>query len=144
MSTLSDKTDRPPLRLTSEIYERLSQLVEVAADRQPEVAAYLGEEIERAEIVPDDALEPDVVTMGSHVVFRDPAINEEWSATLVYPVDESLDNGRISVLTPIGAALIGVAAGQSITYYTRSGEPRTLKVLRVGRDGRARARDVPS
>ena len=52
--------------------------------------------------------------------------------TLVYPTAADVAAGRISVLTPVGAALIGLSAGQSMAFETPSGEPRSLTVLEVG------------
>ncbi|MBN9025916.1 MAG: GreA/GreB family elongation factor, partial [Rhizobiales bacterium] len=54
--------------------------------------------------------------------------------TLVYPENADIGQGRISVLTPIGAALIGVGVGESISWETRNGELKRLTVLQVGGD----------
>jgi regulator of nucleoside diphosphate kinase len=51
--------------------------------------------------------------------------------TLVYPAEADIAEGRISVLTPVGTALIGLRAGQSITWRTRDGRKQVLTVLRV-------------
>ena len=53
------------------------------------------------------------------------------TVTLVYPRDADISRGRVSVLTPVGAALIGVSAGDSITWETRTGELRKLTVLKI-------------
>ena len=52
--------------------------------------------------------------------------------TLVYPAQADISQGKISVLTPVGTALIGLRAGHSITWDTRTGETRRLTVLKVG------------
>ena len=70
----------------------------------------------------------DVVRMGSHVHCRTGDGNER-ELELVYPADADIDCGRISVMTPIGTALIGLASGQSITWQTR--RLQTLTVLSV-------------
>ena len=72
--------------------------------------------------------------MESEVTFRDDATGSQKQVTLVYPKAADIDAGRISVLTPIGAALIGLSAGQAISFDNtlrrteiphRPGRPRT-------------------
>ena len=62
--------------------------------------------------------------MESEVIFRDDATGLQKRVTLVYPKSADIEEGRISVLTPIGAALIGLAAGQAISFVAPSGELR--------------------
>lgn len=69
--------------------------------------------------------------MESEVTFRDDATGLQKQVTLVYPNAADIDAGRVSVLTPIGAALIGLSAGQAISFETPSGEQRSLTVLDV-------------
>ena len=72
-----------------------------------------------------------VVGMESEVIFKDDATGVQKQVTLVYPKSADIEAGRISVLTPIGAALIGLAAGQAISFPTPSGELRSLTVVEV-------------
>jgi regulator of nucleoside diphosphate kinase len=69
--------------------------------------------------------------MGSRVRFRDDVTGQERTLTLAYPEDADISSGRISVLTPVGAALIGLSVGQSIEWETASGGLRSLTVLEV-------------
>ena len=69
--------------------------------------------------------------MGCRIEFRDNATGKVQTVTLVYPGEADIARGRISVLTPIGAALIGLSAGQSIDWETRSGSIKRLTVLDV-------------
>lgn len=110
---------------------RLSKLVEAAATTFPTTADFLAREIERAEVVPDDELSRDVVRMGTRVRFRDDASLQEREVTLVYPEAADVTAGKISVLTPIGAALIGLAVSQTIEFRTPAGGRRSLTVLEV-------------
>ena len=126
------RTELPPITLRRSDRERLGVLAEAAAEKYPVTADFLAGEIERATIVPDADPLPGIVGMESHVTFRDDISGQEKHVTLVYPTAADVDAGRISVLTPIGAALIGLSAGQSITFETPSGEPRSLTVLSVG------------
>lgn len=81
----------------------------------------------RARIVEKAA--PTLVTMGAHVSFRDEDSGEVRDVTLVYPKDQDLAQGRLSVLTPVGRALLGLTAGQSIPWRTRDGRWKTLTVV---------------
>ena len=69
--------------------------------------------------------------MESGVSFRDDATGQTKEVVLVYPKDADIASGRISVTTPIGAALIGLSAGQAISFETPSGDSRSLTVLEV-------------
>ena len=91
---------------------------------------FRSKELERARVVPPREVAADVVTMGSRVLFEDDA-GETHDVTLVYPEDADMEEHRMSVLTPVGAALIGLKVGQSIHWRTRNDEDRILKVLKV-------------
>jgi regulator of nucleoside diphosphate kinase len=69
--------------------------------------------------------------MGSFVEFRDDESGRVRTVQLVFPADADMEADRISVLTPIGAALIGLSEGQSIEWRTRGGDWKTLTVLKV-------------
>jgi len=121
---------KPPITLTVKDYERLSLLARAAAARMPEVASVLSEELERAHVLAD-ARPQQTVCMGSEIEFRDDSTGKIQTVTLVYPGDADISQRRISVLTPVGTALIGLSAGDSITWETRDGELRRLTVNRV-------------
>lgn len=87
-------------------------------------------ELERARVVEDDSVPPDVVRMGSAVRYMAGG-GAERVVTLVYPKDADIQNGRISVLTPVGTALLGLRTGQSITWVTRDGRKQVLTVKSV-------------
>jgi regulator of nucleoside diphosphate kinase len=82
--------------------------------------------------VPSAHVLPGLVTMGSKVSFRDDTTGQERTVLLVYPDEADVSEGKISVLTPIGAALIGLSIGQSIEWQTPAGGWRSLTVLRAG------------
>ena len=120
----------PAITLGAGDFSRLDQLASAAEYKLPEVAAFLGQELERAQVVPPREVGSDVVTMGSRVVFEDDS-GETHDVTLVYPEEADMGKNRLSVLTPVGAALIGLKVGQSIRWRTRTDAERTLKVLTV-------------
>ena len=121
----------PTITLTESVHERLSELASAASNRLPEVAEYLERELDRAGVVSDDALPPSTVTIGSHVTFMDCDTDQRHSVTLVWPQAEDALRHRLSVMTPVGAALIGLRAGQSIGWQNRIGAWRRLKVEAV-------------
>ena len=121
----------PPITLNTVDAERLLRLADIARRRFPNTAEFLSREVERANVVSPSQILPGVAAMGSEVEFRDDTTGQVRRVTLAYPHEADLDAGRISVLTPIGAALIGLSVSQSIEWETPLGERRSLTVLRV-------------
>jgi regulator of nucleoside diphosphate kinase len=121
----------PAITLTKADSDRLSRLVEAAADTFPRTADFLGREINRAQVIESVQALPGLVTMDSEIEFRDDVTDQVRTVRLVYPQDADVSAGRISVLTPVGAALIGLSAGQSIEWETPTGGRRSLTVLSV-------------
>jgi regulator of nucleoside diphosphate kinase len=123
---------RPPIVLTASDRERLFALVgSVPTTGDMEVACFLREEIERADVAPDNIAPNSVVRLGCDVKFVDHADARIQRAQLVFP-EEALLRHCISVLSPIGSALIGLGPGQSIRW-TDQGRERSLAVLEVRR-----------
>ncbi len=120
----------PQITLTSRDFEQLSMLASAAASRMPDLANVLLDELERAHVLAEGRPEQ-TVCMDCEVAFRDESTGRVQQVTLVYPGEADISNGKISVLTPIGTALIGVRVGDSITWETRTGEIRKLTVLKV-------------
>jgi regulator of nucleoside diphosphate kinase len=121
---------KPRIAITAKDYEDLSLLARAAESQTPDLASVLLDELERAEILAEGATER-AVGMGSEVEFRDDTTRKVQTVVLVYPNEADISLGRISILTPIGTALIGLGAGDSITWETRTGEVRQLTVLKV-------------
>ena len=122
---------KPRITLTSADYEKLSVLANAAAHTMPEIAAELAEELDRAHVLPMGRHPDDTVCMGCEVDFRDDMTGRVQTVTLVYPQQADISKGMISVLTPIGTALIGLPVGKSIDWTTRTGETKRLTVLKV-------------
>ena len=99
---------KPRIALPREDLDRLSNLAAVAKRAMPEVADYLEHELERARAIPAGKPSDHVVRMGSRVEYRDEATGAVHNVTLVYPADSDIGQNLISVLTPIGAALVGL------------------------------------
>ena len=117
---------RPPIHMIDAEAETLADLALSIERRMPAVSALLLREAGRARLHKPANIPADVVTMGSVVTFVDAASGAPRTVTLVYPSDADIAEGRISILTPVGAALIGLRAGQSILW-----PDRTLTVLGV-------------
>jgi regulator of nucleoside diphosphate kinase len=90
--------------------------------------------MDRAEVVAAGLVPDDVVRMGSTVEFCSDT-GEQRRVTLVFPGDADIAMGKISILTPIGTALIGLKVGQSITWVTRGGQEHQLTVAHVSQQG---------
>lgn len=121
----------PRIKVTAEDYERLSGLASAAMDRMPDLAGYLSDELDRAQVMRAARSALGFVRMGSEVEFRDDTTGKVQAVSLVYPGKADIGQGRISVLTPIGAALLGLSKGQSIDWATRTGAAKRLTVLAV-------------
>jgi regulator of nucleoside diphosphate kinase len=124
-------TELPPIALTRGDAEKLTRLADHATGQFAQAGDFLAREIDRAEIIEEFERLPGLVTMGSRVTFRDDVTGQVRTVTLVYPDEADLSEGRISVLTPVGAALIGLSVNQSIEWDTVSGGRRSLTVLSV-------------
>jgi len=132
----------PPVVLDAAYVERLEGLASSAMQHAPEVGDRLFQEIERATVLPSREVPSNVVNIGSDVTFRDNVADRVQTVSLELPQDADIAQRRISVLTPIGAALIGLAEGTSIEWETRDGETRQLTVMKVKPSG-ANARSRP-
>ena len=124
------KDQKPTIIVSDRDQSRLTTLATDALERFPQAAQELLSEMERAAVVNAEAVPPNVVQMGSGVVFRSDN-GETRRVRLVFPGQADIAAGRISILTPIGAALIGLSEGQSIAWKTRDGRLRQLTILAV-------------
>jgi regulator of nucleoside diphosphate kinase len=122
---------RPPIHLLAAESDMVASLALQAEHRFPVVAAMLLEEIERAELHEAGTLPETAVTIGSQVDFVDEKSSQLRSVELVLPASANIAEGRISILTPMGAALYGLTAGQSIDWPDLDGHGRRIRILRV-------------
>lgn len=120
----------PAITLGQADHAKLNALAMAGLERMPDLADRLLEELERAKVVADGKVPESVVRMGSSVTYVTNA-GQEQTVTLVYPADADIEAGRVSVMTPIGTALIGLKAGQSITWRDRSDKRHKLTVVSV-------------
>src|SRR5687768_5964818 len=111
--------------------QRLEKLIEVAGGRNGaenhEYLRKLEHELELAETVAPEEVPGDVITMRSKVRLKDLTTGEEMVYTLVFPSEADFDEGKISVLAPVGTAMLGYRVGSRIEWQVPSG----LRRLRV-------------
>lgn len=120
--------DLPQIYLTQTDMDRLMKLVEANPGQRLEK---LERELVRANVVPRGEIPKDVVTMNSRVVFENETTGERREVTLVFPAHADIEAGRISVLVPVGTALLGLRAGQSIDWELPGGEKQRYKIVKV-------------
>lgn len=94
-------------------------------------AELLLRELMRADVVPADEIAPGTVVMHSEVTYRDRDSGETRTVVLVYPSERASLPNALSVLAPLGAALIGLSEGQSIAFDGVDGRARTVTVVKV-------------
>ena len=124
-----------PIQITVEDMHRLRRVVETHAGGVQDLAAEMLEsELDRAHVLSRSELPPGVVTMRSRVVYENVDTGERREAVLVYPAEADLSRSLISVLAPIGTALLGLSVGQSISWPVPSGRTRTIRVVSVAQE----------
>ncbi len=132
--------ESPSIVVTDRNLEALVGLMS-ASGRRKEVEA-LAAEIDRAHVVAATAIDRNVVTMNSRVRFQDEDSGECQEITLAYPHEADVTTNRISVLAPIGAALLGLTVGQVISWPVPGGPPRRFRIIDVPYQPEAAARSA--
>jgi regulator of nucleoside diphosphate kinase len=122
-------TTLPRIVLSRFDHERLERLLDKVGPR-PDLEA-LRAEIERAEIVEPEAVPASLVTMNSVVRFVDEDSGRESEVKLVFPGHADVESHRISVLAPVGSALLGLSVGDSLDWPLPEGRTRRLRVVAV-------------
>jgi len=126
-------TREPPITLVKADVDKLSKLAALRGNSP--IAAYLANELDRAHVVETFGPDGRVIRLGSRIVFRDTTKRDPSEITLVMPSEADIGKGRVSIMTPVGAALLGLGKGQAITFTLPKGEDRTLLVLEVDDPG---------
>jgi regulator of nucleoside diphosphate kinase len=131
MATVQAGHARPPIHLLAAESDMVATLALQAEHRQPVVASMLLEDIVRAELDVPETLPDTAVSLGSQVDFVDERTCQVRGVELVLPATANIAEGRISILTPMGAALYGLTAGQAIDWPDLDGHERRIRILRV-------------
>jgi len=136
MNHISSSTTEmlPPLVLASSIIDRLRGVAHAAMRHEPEIAEQLLAEIERADVASPEAIPATVVGIGNWVTYQDMSSGSIRPIQLVLPHETHTASQRISVVSPIGAALIGLSVGQVMKWHLHDQQVRQLMVLNVSSD----------
>jgi len=130
MTSKNANRRKPAISVSDIDYPRLMRLAEAIADQSPALADELLEELERARVVKAARLPDTVVRMGSTVTYSSDD-GQHKTVTLVFPVEADINSGRISILTPVGTALLGLSPQQSIEWTARDNRRHRLTVDKV-------------
>jgi len=115
------------IHITDYDMQRLRKLLEGAQhwnQKDREYLQHLEEELDKAVLVPSKKVPRNVVTMNSHMRVKDLDTEKEMSIQLVFPGEADFERGKISVLAPIGTALIGYRAGDTVEWHVPAGTRR--------------------
>ncbi|CAE6486635.1 MAG TPA: nucleoside diphosphate kinase regulator [Nitrosomonas nitrosa] len=107
---------KPKIIISSLDAERLENLIESLPDQSFPGKKELEVELARADVVDPEHVPPTVVTMNSTVRFKVESSSEEFELTLVYPKDSDTSGSKISILAPVGSALLGLSQGDEIEW----------------------------
>ncbi|MEO9336367.1 nucleoside diphosphate kinase regulator [Mesorhizobium sp. SB112] len=114
-------------------HPRLTGIANAALGRLPELAEELLSEMERARIAPAERIPANTVQMGSKVAYKADD-GEVKHITLVYPGEADIEQGKVSILTPLGTALIGLSEGQAVTWTARNGKRLSVEIIEVNQN----------
>ena len=125
-------TATPALCITAEDMARLRTIVERALEGSRAAAAeQLELELDRARVVPQGQIPHDIVTMRSRILFEDLETGRRREATLVYPEEASMDQSKVSILAPVGLAVLGLKVGDTIQWPLPHARLARLRILEV-------------
>lgn len=122
---------KPDILLSAIDVERLEKLIDsLPPDSTPGIQN-LEQELERGTLADAREIPPTVVTMNSKVRFRVDSSNKEFCLTLVYPRDTKTDGSTVSILAPVGSALLGLSEGGDIEWPTQNGRHQHVRIEEI-------------
>ena len=122
---------KPPIHLSEADYDRIADIALGMAGSAPDLSRLIMDEIDRARLYSARSLPKDVVALNSEVEFVDTATNARRRVRLVLPSAADRTESCLSVLTPVGAGLIGMREGGEIDWPCPDGRSRTLRIIEV-------------
>lgn len=126
----------PSLIVSSHDMDRLEAMLDSPAVSQTPAARALTRELDRATVMAPDQMPDGIVMMHSRVECEDGVTGEKHVLTLVFPREADVDHGKVSVLAPVGSALLGLSVGQCIDWDAPGGRTLKLRVTAVHNDRR--------
>ena len=130
-TTKNPQIRAPKIVINEDELAHIEALAEGAMMRNPALADRLLEELGRARIVKRNKMPGDVVSIGSTVTYRDETTGQNKTVTLVYPEHADIMRQCISVMTPVGVALLGLSEGAAFYWDTRDNRRRLLSIITV-------------
>lgn len=124
-------TTKPPITLSSLDVDRIEALLAALPSSAFPGKDGLQAEIDRADIVAPEEMPPSVVTMNSTVQFAIVETGKEFVLSLVYPRDMDGSADKISILAPVGSALLGLAVGDELAWPGPGGKAMTVQVKEI-------------
>jgi len=121
----------PSIIVSSHDMDRLDAMLESPAVSKTPAALALADELNRATVLAPDQIPEGIVMMHSRVECEDDVTGEKHVLNLVFPREADVDQGRVSVLAPVGSALLGLSVGQSIDWDAPGGRRLKLRVTAV-------------
>ena len=122
---------KPEIIVSTHDLERLEGLLSNPPTRNRSDLDDLRAELERARVLDDDAMPDNVIAMNSRARFREETSGREYELTLAWPHEASAADGKVSIFSPAGSALLGLSVGQHIDWQTPEGHAIQLTVLAV-------------
>jgi regulator of nucleoside diphosphate kinase len=122
----------PEITITQRDHNRLHSMIgNYAPIISWKAAEFLLGELGRARIVDPDGIPPTTATMSSQIEFEDETTRKSRVVTLAYPEECVIYRDSLSILTPLGTALLGLSNGQSMSYRDRDGSLKTIRMRKV-------------
>lgn len=130
--TMMNENMEKTMLITVNDYQRITGLIEFSAlkNKSPEIAGRLLQELKSAKTVPQDRISRNIVTMNSRALLREITSGREVEITITYPQDADSKEQKVSVLSPIGVALLGCREGDITSWRVPGGIGR-FKVEKI-------------
>ena len=121
----------PSIKISSLDFERIESLLDSLAPNSFPEADLLAAELNRAQVIDPKEMPADVVTMNSRVRFAVEPSGKQYELTLVYPKGIDGTAGKISILAPVGSALLGLSVGQEIEWPAPGGNIIRVRIIDI-------------
>jgi regulator of nucleoside diphosphate kinase len=118
--------NRKKIIVNSRDYAKLTGIISSKPGSSEAEYRELNEELRNAVLVEPEKMPPDVITMNSKVRFKDIEESEDYIFSLVYPEEADTSKGKLSILAPIGTALLGYRVGDKVKWKVPAGEKTFL------------------
>ena len=122
---------KPEITVSTSDLERLEGLLSKPPTRNRSDLDGLRAELDRANVLDGDAVPDNIIMMNSRARFREETSGREYELTLAWPHEANAADGKVSIFSPAGSALLGLSVGQSIDWQTPEGHAIQLRILAV-------------